>query len=114
LDIGIFPFDTCASFLRAKALPPLPCDAAPAYPHRSLRLVKDPSETEKLREVRELVGRLTNDTVFMNEHASNLFHVQCRIPHAKDKLLAYIDDFIERSNEGELRGYREAVTRAFQ
>jgi hypothetical protein len=35
-------------------------------------------------------------------------------PHAKDKLLAYIDDFIERSNEGELRGYREAVTRAFQ
>lgn len=114
MDIGIFPFDTCASFLRAKALPPLPCDAAPAYPHRSLRLVKESSETEKLQEVRELVRRLTNDTVFMNEHASNLFHVQCRTPHAKDKLLAYIDDFIERSNEGELRGYREAVTRAFQ
>jgi hypothetical protein len=112
--MGTFPFDTCASFLRAKALPPLPCDAAPAYPHRSLRLVKESSETEKLQEVRELVRRLTNDTVFMNEHASNLFHVQCRIPHAKDKLLAYIDDFIERSNEGELRGYREAVTRAFQ
>ena len=50
----------------------------------------------------------------MNEHASNLFHVQCRIPHAKDQLLAYIDDFIERSSEGELRGYREAVTRAFR
>ena len=92
----------------------MPCDAAPAYPHRSLRLVKESSETEKPQEVRELVRCLTNDTVFMNEHASNLFHVQCRIPHAKDKLLAYIDDFIERSNEGELRGYREAVTRAFQ
>ena len=57
---------------------------------------------------------LTNDIVFMNEHASNLFHVQCRIPHAKYQLLAYIDDFIERSSKGELRGYREAVTRAFR
>lgn len=57
---------------------------------------------------------LTNDIVFMNEHASNLFHVQCRIPHAKDQLHAYIDDFIERSSEGELRGYREAVTLAFR
>ena len=57
---------------------------------------------------------LTNDIVFMNEHASNLFHVQCRIPHTKDQLLAYIDDFIERSSEGKLHGYREAVTRAFR
>lgn len=44
----------------------------------------------------------------------NLFHVQCRIPHAKNELLAYIDDFIGRSSEEELRGYREAVTRAFR
>lgn len=57
---------------------------------------------------------LTNDTVFMNEHASNLFHVQRQIPHAKDELFAYIDDFIERSDEEELRGYREAVIRAFR
>ena len=56
---------------------------------------------------------LTNDTVFMNEHDSNLFHVQCRIPYTKDELLKYIDDFIGRSTEAELRGYREAVTRAF-
>ena len=75
---------------------------------------EESTETEKLEEVRELVRCLTNDTVFMNEHASNLFHVQCRIPHAKDELLAYIDGFIERSSEGELRGYREAVTRAFR
>jgi DNA polymerase I-like protein with 3'-5' exonuclease and polymerase domains len=33
----------------------VPCDAAPAYPHRSLRLVKESTETEKLQEVRELV-----------------------------------------------------------
>ena len=31
-----------------------------------------------------------------------------------DELLTYIDDFIERSSEEELRGYRDAVTRAFQ
>ena len=46
--------------------------------------------------------------------ATLLFHVQCRIPHAKDELLAYIDDFIRDSTEAELRGYREAVTRAFR
>ena len=27
----------------------------------------------------------------MNVHASNLFHVQCRIPYAKDELLSHID-----------------------
>ena len=75
---------------------------------------EDSTETEKLEEVRELVRCLTNDTVFMNEHASNLFHVQCRIPYAKDELLAYIDDFIRDSTEAELRGFREAVTRAFR
>lgn len=80
---------------------------------RSL-LYEESTETEKLEEVRELVRCLTNDTVFMNEHASNLFHVQCRIPYAKDELLKYIDDFIGRSTEEELRGYREAVTRAFR
>ena len=75
---------------------------------------EESTEIEKLEEVRELVRCLTNDTVFMNEHASNLFHMQCRIPYAKDELLSYIDDFIGRSTEGELRGYREAVTRAFR
>ena len=75
---------------------------------------EESTEIEKLVEVRELVRCLTNDTVFMNEHASNLFHVRCRIPYAKDELLAYIDDFIGRSTEVELRGYREAVTRAFR
>ena len=46
--------------------------------------------------------------------ATLLFHVQRRIPHAKDELLAYIDDFIRDSTEAELRGHREVVTRAFR
>jgi len=50
----------------------------------------------------------------MNEHASNLFHVQCRLPEAKEELLAYIEKFMESSDEKELRQYRERVTRAFR
>jgi hypothetical protein len=72
------------------------------------------TETEKLEEVRELVRCLTNDTIFMNEHASNLFHVQCRIPYAKQELLDYIDALIEKGDEEGLREYREAIVRAFQ
>ncbi|MBR3237509.1 MAG: hypothetical protein IKF99_03635 [Oscillospiraceae bacterium] len=49
----------------------------------------------------------------MNEHASNLFHVKCRIPAAKEELLKYIEHFMEKSDEKELRQYRERITRAF-
>jgi hypothetical protein len=49
----------------------------------------------------------------MNEHASNLFHVKCRLPEAREELLAYIQKFMEGSDEKELRKYRERITRAF-
>jgi hypothetical protein len=49
----------------------------------------------------------------MNEHASNLFHVKCRIPEKKEELLAYIRKFTEENAEGKLRQYREMITRAF-
>lgn len=83
--------------------------------HRAMEkgLYVESTETEKLQEIRELVRCLTCDTVFMNEHASNLFHVKCRIPEAKDELLAYIDRFVEEHDEASLRRYREVVTRAF-
>ena len=42
------------------------------------------TEKEKLEEIYEFIKCLTNDTIFMNEHASNLFHVECRIPDQKD------------------------------
>lgn len=50
----------------------------------------------------------------MNEHASNLFHVMCRIPEQKEELLAYIQKFMESKDEQELRQYRERITRAFR
>jgi len=64
-------------------------------------------------DTRVLVRCLTNDTIFMNEHASNTFHVQCRLPEAKDELLAHIEGLMERRDEAELRRYRVMVTRAF-
>lgn len=66
-----------------------------------------------MEEIYELVRCLTNDAIFMNEHASNLFHVKCRIPEAKEELLAYIKKFMDDNEEMELRDYREMVTRAF-
>ena len=49
----------------------------------------------------------------MNEHASNLFHVKCRIPEAREELLRYIERFMEKSDEKELRQYPERIARAF-
>ena len=71
------------------------------------------TETEKLEEIYEFVKCLTNDTIFMNEHASNLFHAECRIPEKKEELLTYIRLFIEENDEIKLRRYREYITRAF-
>ena len=71
------------------------------------------TEMEKLEEIYEFVKCLTNDTIFMNEHASNLFHVECRLQEQKEELLSYIRKFIEENDEKKLRQYREYITRAF-
>jgi len=85
----------------------------PLYRAMEKGIYAESTEMEKLEEIYELVRCLTNDTIFMNEHASNLFHVKCRIPEAKEELLAYIRKFIEESDEKKLRQYREYITRAF-
>ena len=85
----------------------------PLYRAMEKGLYIESTEMEKLEEIHELVRCLTNDTTFMNEHASNLFHVQCRLPEAREELLAYIRKFMEGSDEKELRKYRERITRAF-
>ena len=76
-------------------------------------LYTESTEMEKLEEIYELLRCLTNVTIFMNEHASNLFHVQCRIPESKEELLACIRKFMEENDEKKLREYREYITRAF-
>ena len=77
----------------------------PLYRAMEKGLYTESTEKEKLEEIHELVRCLNNDTIFMNEHASNLFHVQCRLPEAKEELLAYIQKFMENSDEQELRQY---------
>ena len=71
------------------------------------------TEKEKLEEIYEFIKCLSNDTIFMNEHASNLFHVECRIPDQKEELLSYIRKFTTENDEKKLRQYREYITRAF-
>jgi len=85
----------------------------PLYRAMEKGLYEESTETEKLEEIYEFVRCLTNDTIFMNEHASNLFHVQCRIPESKEELLSYIRKFMEENDEKKLRQYREYITRAF-
>ncbi|MBQ9221878.1 MAG: radical SAM protein [Succinivibrio dextrinosolvens] len=71
------------------------------------------TEKEKLEEIYEFVNCLDNKTIFMNEHASNLFHVECWLPESKDKLLSYIREFMDKNNEQSLRHYRETVSKVF-
>lgn len=85
----------------------------PLYRAIEKGLYVESTEKEKLEEIYEFVRCLTNKTIFMNEHASNLFHVQCSLPDAKEELLAYIKKFMEENNESKLRQYREMMTRAF-
>ena len=85
----------------------------PLYRAMEKGIYEESTETEKLEEIHEFVRCLTNDTIFMNEHASNLFHVQCRIPESKEELLSYIRKFMEENDEKKLRQYREYITRAF-
>lgn len=86
----------------------------PLYRAVEKGMYAESAEMEKLEEIHELVRCLNNDTIFMNEHASNLFHVMCRIPEQKEELLAYIRKFMESKDEQELRQYRERITRAFR
>lgn len=85
----------------------------PLYRAIGKGLYAESTEQEKLEEIYEFVRCLTNDTIFMNEHASNLFHVKCKIPGQKDELLSYIRKFMEENDEEKLRQYREYITRAF-
>ncbi len=74
---------------------------------------EESTEMEKLQEIREFIRLLDNRTIFMNEHASNLFHVQCRLPDDKEKLLSYVDSLIAGADEGKMRHYREMMTQVF-
>jgi len=83
--------------------------------HKMIQLGKyvESTEKEKLAEAQELVRCLTNDTIFMTEHASNLFHVECQLPCDKQALIDYIQQLIDGKDEADLRRYREYITRAF-
>ena len=70
-------------------------------------------ELEKLEELQELLRCLNCETTFMNEHASNFFHIACELPRQRDEAIAYIQNIIDTSNEDELRRYREAAVQVF-
>jgi len=85
----------------------------PLYRAIEKGLYKESTEKEKLQEIQEFIRCLTNETVFMNEHASNLFHVKCNLPEDKKGVLDYIQKLIDGKEEAELRKYREYISRAF-
>ena len=83
------------------------------YTAAQARAVLEKIDASGLPYVVNFLNGVTNDTIFMNEHASNLFHVRCRIPEEKEALLAYIRKFADGSDEKDLRRYREMITSAF-
>ena len=74
---------------------------------------EEESEIEKLEETQELIRNLNCETVFMNEHASNFFHLICNLPDQKEAAIAYIQNVIDTSSEEELRKYRESAIETF-
>jgi len=70
-------------------------------------------EVEKLEETIELLGDLTNETVFMNEHASNSFHIVAELPRQRDEAISYVRQFIDEADEKDLAGFREMIVQAF-
>lgn len=68
---------------------------------------KEESEIEKYKELRVLVKKLKNPTLFAALGASNMIQLQGRLPKDREKLLAILDEIIEKFNENELRKYRK-------
>lgn len=83
--------------------------------HRMIEkgMYMESTEKEKLEEAQEFIRCLTNNTIYMTEHASNQFHVKCSLPEEKDALINHIQKLIDGRDENELRRYREMITRAF-
>jgi len=76
-------------------------------------LYEESTEKEKLEGTQGFIRNLTNETIFMNEHASNVFHVQCNLPEGKDAVIDYIQKIIDTKDESVLRDYRDYITQVF-
>ena len=74
---------------------------------------QEATEKEKLEETQELLRLLTCETVFMNEHASNVFHIACELPRQRDEAIEYIQRVIDKADEAEMRTYRENAAKIF-
>ncbi len=61
------------------------------------------------QEIRTLVECLKIPVVFAAMGASNAFQMQGKLPQDRGKLLAFLDDIMENTDERELRRYRESV-----
>lgn len=60
---------------------------------------------EKYKELRVLVKKLKNPTIFAALGASNMIQLQGRLPKDREKLLTMLDEIIEKFSENELRKY---------
>ena len=70
-------------------------------------------ELEKLGELQGFLRCLNCETTFMNEHASNFFHIACELPRRRGEAIAYVQSVVDTSDEDELRRYREAAVQVF-
>lgn len=65
------------------------------------------SETEKYRELKELIQGLNIKTQFAALGASNALQLHGNLPTEKEKLIFEIDDFLNKHSEHDLMNYRK-------
>ena len=70
-------------------------------------------EHERLQEMQEFIRRLTNETVFLSDHASVPFRVRARLPEQKQELIDGIQSVIEALPEEQLRTHRKTAEQYF-
>lgn len=68
---------------------------------------REPSEKEKLAELKTLLEELETECAFTTDGASNLVQVRGMLPRDKEKMTAFLAEQIRNLEENYLRGYRE-------
>ncbi len=68
---------------------------------------KEETETEKLMELKTLIGNLNIPAYFATMGASNCVNVEGHLPKDKTRMIKWLDEVIGSVDEKELRRYRE-------
>lgn len=67
------------------------------------------TEAERYEELKELVERIEVPTIFKAEHVTLPEPIRGRLPEDRERLVAQLDNLIDRAKSGQLDGFRQMV-----